>query len=141
MSSKTMSRRGLLAMAGGTLGVFHMMRRTTALAAPTELKVPDGLPVDRFDFETKGLEGWTTVQGQWAIEGMSGAPSGTHVLTQRATRNEFNVIVAPSGPYTDVDVSMKFKPISGQEDASGGIVIRFADGKYYVVRPTRSKIT
>src|SRR5207245_9747537 len=50
------------------------------------------------------------------------------------TRNAFNVIVAPPGPYTDVDVSMKFKPISGQEDASGGIVFRFADGKYYVVR-------
>jgi len=44
------------------------------------------------------------------------------------------VIVAPSGPYTDVDVSMKFKPISGREDASGGIVFRFADGKYYLIR-------
>ena len=29
---------------------------------------------------------------------------------------------------------MKFKPISGREDASGGIVFRFTDGKYYVVR-------
>jgi hypothetical protein len=29
---------------------------------------------------------------------------------------------------------MKFKPISGREDASGGIVFRFNDGKYYVVR-------
>jgi hypothetical protein len=27
-----------------------------------------------------------------------------------------------------------FKPISGQEDASGGIVFRFKDGLYYVVR-------
>jgi hypothetical protein len=44
------------------------------------------------------------------------------------------VIVAPPGPYTDVDVSMRFKPMSGREDASGGIVFRFTDGKYYVVR-------
>ena len=44
------------------------------------------------------------------------------------------MIVAPSGPFTDVDVSMKFKPISGREDASGGIVFRFTDGRYYVVR-------
>jgi hypothetical protein len=29
---------------------------------------------------------------------------------------------------------MKFKPISGREDASAGIVCRFTDGKYYVVR-------
>jgi hypothetical protein len=65
---------------------------------------------------------------------MAGAPSGKKVLVQRATKNEFNVIVAPAGPFTDVDVSMKFKPISGRQDASGGIVFRFNDGKYYVVR-------
>jgi hypothetical protein len=64
---------------------------------------------------------------------MAGAPSGTRVLVQRATRNEFNLIVAP-GSYTDVDVSMSFRPISGREDASGGIVFRFDDGGYYVVR-------
>jgi hypothetical protein len=68
------------------------------------------------------------------VEEMAGAPSGKKVLVQRATRNEFNLIVAPPGPYTDVDVSMQFKPISGREDASGGIVFRFSDGKYYVVR-------
>jgi 3-keto-disaccharide hydrolase len=130
----TMSRRRLLTTVGAALGVFRMMHRAHALAAPAELKVPDSLPVDRFDFETKGLEGWTMVQGQWTVEEMAGAPSGTRVLTQRATRNEFNVIVAPSGPYTDVDVSMKFKPMSGEEDASGGIVFRFNDGKYYVAR-------
>ena len=65
---------------------------------------------------------------------MAGAPSGKKVLVQRATENAFNVIVAPGGPYGDVDVSMKFKPISGREDASGGIVFRFTDGTYYVVR-------
>ena len=50
------------------------------------------------------------------------------------TDNTFNVILAPGGPYTDVDVSVRFKPISGAEDASGGIVFRFADGRYYVIR-------
>ena len=35
---------------------------------------------------------------------------------------------------TDADVSVRFKPISGREDASGGIVFRFADGRYYVIR-------
>jgi len=103
-------------------------------AAAEELKVPDSVPTDRFDFETKGVEGWTTVDGQWAVEEMADAPSGKQVLVQRATKKPFNVIVAPPGPYTDVDVSMKFKPISGREDASGGVVFRFNDGKYYVVR-------
>jgi len=29
---------------------------------------------------------------------------------------------------------VKLQPIAGKEDASGGIVFRFADGRYYVVR-------
>ncbi len=65
---------------------------------------------------------------------MPGAPVGKKALVQRATKNAFNVAVAPAGPFTDVDVSVKFDPLSGKEDASGGIVFRFADGKYYVVR-------
>jgi len=96
--------------------------------------MPGNVPEVKFDFETKGVEGWSTVDGQWTVEEMAGAPSGKKVLVQRATKNEFNVIVAPSGPFTDVDVSMKFKPLSGRQDASGGIVFRFNDGKYYVVR-------
>jgi hypothetical protein len=90
--------------------------------------------VTRYDFEQGTLDGWKTVDGRWAIEGMAEAPSGKHVLVQRALENAFNVIVAPGGPYTDVDVSVRFKPISGREDASGGIVFRFSEGRYYVVR-------
>jgi hypothetical protein len=56
------------------------------------------------------------------------------VLVQRAVQNAFNVVVAPGGPYADVDVSVRVKPISGSEDASGGVVFRFADGRYYVIR-------
>ena len=127
------TRRGVFKTTLAALVVARWPRFPAASAAE-ELKVPDNVPTDRFDFEAKGLEGWTTVDGQWAVEDMAGAPSGKRVLVQRATRNEFNVIVAPPGPYHDVDVSMKFKPISGREDASGGIVFRFNDGKYYVVR-------
>ena len=133
MRDSAMTRRGLLS---GTLGALSVLglRWKTADAAPPEIKLPDNTPVETFDFESKGIEGWTSVDGAWAIEDMTGAPSGKKVLVQRATKNAFNVIVAPPGPYTDVDVSMKFKPISGGEDASGGIVFRFNDGKYYVVR-------
>ena len=134
MRGATMSRRGLLRVALTVLGAYGLTRPGPALAEPAEVKVPDDIPVERFDFEAKGIEGWTTVGGRWVIEEMAGAPSGKKVLVQRATQNTFNVIVAPPGPYTDVDVSMKFKPISGREDASGGIVFRFSDGKYYVVR-------
>jgi hypothetical protein len=33
-----------------------------------------------------------------------------------------------------IDVSVRFKPISGWEDASGGIVFRFSEGRYYLMR-------
>jgi 3-keto-disaccharide hydrolase len=105
-----------------------------SMAQAAELKVPDEAEVERFDFEPSSLEGWKTVDGQWAVEEMSGAPSGQRVLVQRAVKNAFDVLVAPGGPYTDVDVSVRFNPIAGREDASGGIVFRFADGRYYVVR-------
>src|SRR5918996_1292485 len=99
----------------------------------SKLQVTGG-HVEKFDFEQKGIEGWKTVDGRWSVEEAKDAPSGKRVLIQHALKNDFNVIVAPGGPYTDVDVSVRFKPISGQVDASGGVVFRFSDGRYYVVR-------
>jgi hypothetical protein len=128
-----MPRRRWLKAAVGSLGALRMSGGRPALAAPAELKLLDDVPVQTFDFETRGIEDWTTVTGQWAVEEMAGAPSGKRVLVQRATQNEFTVIVAPA-VYVDVDVSMKFRPMSGRQDASGGIVFRFTDGRYYVVR-------
>ena len=117
-----MSRRQLVA-AAAALGAYLAIGKRCAWAAESE---------SRFDF-TRPLEGWETVTGQWGIKDVPGASQGK-ALVQRATDNAFNVIVAPGGPYTDVDVSVRFKPISGNEDASGGIVFRFSEGRYYVVR-------
>ena len=130
-----MSRRRLFEVALTALGAYGLGSSRTGLAAPPEIKMPAGVTEQKFDFETKGIEGWTQVGGgQWVVEDFPGAPVGKKALLQRATKNEFNVIVAPAGPFTDVDVSVKFDPLSGKEDASGGVVFRFTDGKYYVVR-------
>jgi hypothetical protein len=121
----------------GLLGFFALVGGADTLAAKAnaaELKLPDDARVERFDFEQKGIEGWKIVDGKWTIEELSGAPSGKKVLVQRAVENQFKVILAPGSPYTDVDVTVRFRPISGKEDASGGIVFRFSDGRYYVVR-------
>jgi 3-keto-disaccharide hydrolase len=106
----------------------------STVSAAAELEVPASAETVRYDFESGRLGDWRTVGGTWAVEEMAGAPSGRQVLVQRAIENTFNVIVAPVGPYSDVDVSTRFKPMSGREDASGGIVFRFHDGKYYVLR-------
>ena len=128
-----MSRRAVLGTILGGLGGYGLTGGRPALAAP-ELAVPSTLPVETLDFDKTAIDGWTTVAGKWAVEDMPGAPSGSKVLVQRAVKNQFNVILTPLGPYSDIDVSMKFKPISGKEDASGGIVFRFSEGRYYVVR-------
>jgi hypothetical protein len=116
------SRRQLIA-AATAIGAYFAIGGRRPWAAGSET---------RFDF-AKPLEGWETVTGKWGIEDVPGALQ-VKALVQRATNNAFNVIVAPGGPFTDVDVSVRFKPMSGQEDASGGIVFRFSDGRYYVVR-------
>lgn len=121
----------------GLCGLFVLPRHhdpLPGLAQAAELKVSEEVPVERFDFEQQGLEGWKPVDGKWVVEETSGAPSGKRVLAQRAVENTYNVIVVPSAPYADVDVSVQFKPLAGREDASGGIVFRFAKGRYYVVR-------
>lgn len=129
----TVSRRGMLAATLCSL-VMSLFGKKHAAAAPVALTLPESLPVEHWDFETGGTERWTVVDGTWAVEEMKDAPNGKRVLIQRAVKNAYNVIVAPSGPYTDCEVSVKFKPISGREDASGGIVFRFSDGRYYVLR-------
>jgi hypothetical protein len=128
-----MPRRQWFKAAAAGLGAFSVSRSRYLAAAPVEIKLPDDTPTRVFDFETSGIEGWTSVTGQWAVGEVAGTPSGRRALVQRATTNEFNVIVAP-GSYADVDASMKFKPISGRGDASGGVVFRFDQEKYYVVR-------
>jgi hypothetical protein len=131
------TRRGFLkgALSVGIASFAGAICADSASAVTTsKLELPDGLPLERWDFETKGISDWTVVAGQWTVEDLAGAPSGKRVLVQRALQNTYNVIVAPSGPYSDVDVSVRFKPISGKEDASGGIVFRFTDGKYYLIR-------
>jgi len=107
-----------------------------SMADAAELTVPNGTPVTRFDFENEGLGKWKILKGQWAVEEIPDAPSGKRALVQRADQNAFNVILTPAGAFYKVaiDISVKFKPLSGKEDASGGIVFRFAEGKYYVLR-------
>src|SRR5450432_2765297 len=112
-----------------------LIGRTTVGAAIAigDSLVPSATAQERLDL-SKPLDGWETVSGRWVTEEVAGAARGGRAIVQRATDNEFNVIVAPGGPYTNVIASVRFKPISGAEDASGGIVFRFAEGRYYVVR-------
>jgi hypothetical protein len=76
--------------------------------------------------------------GKWLMQEMADAPSGKRVVVQTDaddTDNRFPVLIAEGGEYTDVDVSLKGKAISGKVDQGIGLVFRFRDPQsYYVVR-------
>ena len=124
---------GLLAVVVVTV-LLILLRPATSVDAASPLSVPPGATSERSDFEHTDLNGWQVVDGRWAVEERAGVSSGRRALVQRETKKSYNVIVAPAGPYGDVDATVRFKPISGREDASGGIVFRFHEGRYYVVR-------
>ena len=70
---------------------------------------------------------WSSKVGTWVFE--------QGVLKQSSTNNMFPLILLEKERFSDVDVSVDFKPISGHIDASGGIIFRAADkDNYYIVR-------
>ena len=111
---------------------MNTSRRKFLIGGTAMVITPSATAQDSLDL-SKPLEGWEAISGRWVSEDVAGAKGG-RALVQRATDNEFNVIVAPGSPYDDVIVSVRFKPMSGREDASGGVVFRFGEGRYYVIR-------
>src|SRR2546428_13978457 len=101
MRSAGMSRRDIVRAMLALLAGFGVTPRSRAVAEPAEIKLPDGVPVERVDFEAKGIEGWTTVDGQWAVEDMAGAPRGGPRAGERAARDEAHQKPAAlrSGPH------------------------------------------
>jgi hypothetical protein len=74
---------------------------------------------------------WKFVAGQWVRR----ASGGRQVLAQTVATQPWAVAVLEDQKFSDLDVSVRFRPISGKEDASGGIIFRVRDGRnYFLVR-------
>jgi hypothetical protein len=70
----------------------------------------------------------------WSVEKDDSAPSPPNVLKQSGS-GTFPWCVKSDTSIENGLVEVKFKPISGREDAAGGIVWRWKDGdNYYVAR-------
>ena len=105
-------------------------------------------PARRIDFDDqkageppRGFSCALTGQGRpgaWRVVTDETAGSRPHVLAQTdadPTSYRFPVCVLDSVSAADVDVSVRFRPISGAKDQAAGIVWRFQDANnYYVVR-------
>jgi hypothetical protein len=72
--------------------------------------------------------------GTWVVQ----AEGTNHYLAQTgadATRSRFPVAVASDVSAADVDVSVRFRPISGRVDQAAGLVWRYQnEDNYYLVR-------
>ena len=94
-----------------------------------------------FDDDQPGVlpAGWlagVTGKGspKWVVEVDATAPSAPNVLKQSGS-GTFPWCVVKEASVADGAVEVKFKPISGKEDAAGGVVWRWKDGdNYYVAR-------
>jgi len=80
------------------------------------------------DFSTENAK-WKFVAGRWTRR-----PSGgRQVLAQVAETQPWAVAILEDQKFENLDVTVRFRPISGKEDASGGIIFRAKDGRNYLL--------
>jgi len=76
--------------------------------------------------------------GVWIVMKDDTSPNQGNVLAQTdadATNYRFPLCVHDGVTAKDVDISVKFKPVSGKKDQAAGIVWRYRDkDNYYIVR-------
>jgi hypothetical protein len=78
--------------------------------------------------------GANAFSGKWAVHQESDAPSKPNALCQTGTA-QYPALSVGDTPYTDATITVRFKPISGNEDRAAGIVFRIQDkDNYYIVR-------
>src|SRR5437867_3235305 len=74
---------------------------------------------------------WRFVSGQWIHR----ASGDRQVMAQVAPTDPWAVALLEDQKLADLDVAVRFRPVSGKEDASGGIIFRARDGRnYFLVR-------
>src|SRR6266404_9742232 len=72
---------------------------------------------------------WKFLAGKW----MYRPSGGRQVLAQVIETQPWAVAILEDQKFGDVDVTVRFRPISGKEDASGGIIFRAKDGRNYLL--------
>ena len=77
-------------------------------------------------------------QEKWVVTADPAAPSKPNVVAQTSTDQtdyRFPLLISDEGSFQDLDISVKFKAVSGRIDRAGGLVFRLKDpNNYYIVR-------
>jgi hypothetical protein len=128
-----------------------MLKKLSLVILITVLIACDDAPpsddVSKLEFPVTGVEiisddfnsessNWQFFEGNWVFRKSESSEDG--VLAQvnsQLGRRVFPLALWQQSQFSDVDVSIRFKPVSGEMDASGGLVFRAQDeGNYYIVR-------
>src|SRR5229473_8146443 len=99
-------------------------------------------------------------ESKWVVMADPTAPSKPNVVAQTSTDTtdyRFPLLIADEGSFKDLELSVRFKAVSGEVDRAGGLVFRLKDANnyylvranalednynlYHVVRGSRSEIT
>ncbi|HKH49926.1 MAG TPA: family 16 glycoside hydrolase [Thermoanaerobaculia bacterium] len=114
--------------------------RPPAPPAPAGARVIDfegmavGAPPEGFTLARTGKGG----PGRWEVVAVDGAPSGGKALAQTSTDTtgyRFPLAVVEGFTARDVDLAVRFRPVSGAVDRAAGLVWRYRDANnYYIVR-------
>jgi hypothetical protein len=98
---------------------------------------PAAASFDFEDVEDERPPGFLKFDGMWEVRGEEDAKPPNTVLLQEMYVDGWALVLAtgPGRALADGKVTVRFKPMEGKEDASGGIAFRAQDRKnYYVVR-------
>jgi len=120
--------------------------QTTKAESPAPVQAAGKTLTYNFDSDATGklpahfhsaLTGQGT-EGTWIVKQDETAPSKPNVLAQTSTDDtdyRFPMAVLDEGSFKDLDLSVKFKAVSGKADQAGGLVFRYQDqNNYYITR-------
>src|SRR5262245_31235259 len=123
-----------------------MVRIIVALLA-TPFMILAAQPPQPFstDFEDAKIgevpNGWSVAKtgkgkgSEWKVVEDKTGPKGAKVLAQTAESplNLFNLCVVEDGNFKDVQISVAFKAVEGEDDQGGGVLWRYKDSDNYYI--------
>jgi hypothetical protein len=93
------------------------------------LTIPDAQAATAHETFAVESKTWQFPEGTWIRRTVA----GINVLAQTAVDRVYPLAIWQDKRYVDVDLSVRFKPISGSEDASGGLIFRARDARNYLI--------
>jgi hypothetical protein len=130
---------GVAVLAGLALSPPGALAQATDTADDGEVRVdfedrPVGAPPPSFDTGLTGKGGPV----RWALLEDGSAPNGPTVLAETSgdrTSDRFPLAILKGFEARDVEVRVRFRPVSGKVDQAAGLMVRLRDpDNYYVAR-------